>query len=151
MTAELPAPRREIKLVAAQFRIKAANLGAALAALRDDAQYGHKWTVRRNEQLAARGKLTLPLPATHVESVEAAFETLGFTVSRDRAGDIRLTGFSGGIDAQGDIINALRAVAPHVETNSSLTWESSDGRSWEDRFFRRKLRVREISEPRDLM
>lgn len=151
MIPRKPAERREIKLVTASFRICAANLDAATQALRNDAQYGYDWTIRRNEKLAARDRPSLPLPDAHVESVEAAFEALGFTIARDRAGGMRLTGFTGSADDEGLIINALRAVAPYVESRSALTWESNDGSSWEEYFFRKKLRVRDFSGPLDMM
>lgn len=151
MIPRKPAEGREIKLVTADFRIRAANLDAATRALRDDAQYGYDWTVRRNEKLAVRDRPSLPLPGTHVESVEAVFEALGFTIARDRAGGVRLTDFTGSADDEGVIINALRAVAPHVESRSSLTWEANDGSSWEEHFFRKKLRVRDFRGPFDMM
>lgn len=151
MTSEKLTPRREIKLTNVGFRIRAANLAAATQALRADAQEGYDSTVRRNEKLAAVNKPPLPLPDTHVESVEATFQSLGFTIARDRAGGMRLTGFEGTADSQGLIINALRAVAAHVETHSYLRWEASNGSVWEDRFTRKKLRVREINPPFGMM
>lgn len=150
MTPRCGPANPEIALTAADFRIRAANLAAATQALRADAQWSYDATVERNEKLAVRDKPTLPLPDPHVESVEAVFQDLGFTVARDRAGGIRLTGFTGSTKNEGLIINALRAVAPHVQSRSSLTWETSDGSSWEDYFFRKKLRVREISGPFDM-
>lgn len=151
MIPRKPAERRAITLVKANFRIRATNLDAATQALRDDAQYGYDWTVRRNEKLAARDRPPLPLPDTYVESVEAVFEALGFTIARDRAGGMHLTGFTGSADDEGLIINALRAVAPHVESHSALTWEANDGSSWEEYFLRRKLRVRDFNGPHDMM
>lgn len=151
MTAQTTPETPGLTLVTADFRIRAAHLEAATQALRDDAQRWHCWTVRRNEKLAARGRPTLPLPDTHVESVESTFRGLGFTITHDRAGGLRLTGFSGSPENQVLIIDALRAVEKQVESRSSLTWEMNDGSSWEDWFFRKKMRVRDISGPFDMM
>lgn len=151
MSDNAPHEHLELRLVTADFRIRAANLDAATQALRDNAQRWRDWTVRRNEKLASRGKPLLDVPSTVVESVEAVFRDLGFVIGHDRAGGLRLTGFKGNHEDLGLIIDALRAVEKQVESRSSLTWEVSDGSAWEDRFFRKQMRVRDFSGPLDMM
>lgn len=150
MTTPQPTEALTLTLTTCDFRIRAANLDAATEALRVAAKQRHEWAADHNAKLAARGRAELPLPDTRVESVEAVFRDLGFTTGHDRAGGLRLKGFTGDLDSLGPATDALRAVEGLAESRSSLTWDTSDGAAWEYWFFRKRMQVRDLRGPLDM-